>query len=98
MKGTRESRIRNDIYHLSHRPPTEQFTVFAVTGKKLAGTEEGPRTVTLERPLRCGAHEEITNWQKDRGVCKRNFVCSLFYYPEFPGIGRGESDSRITPV
>jgi hypothetical protein len=38
---------------------------------KLAGTEEGPWTITLERPLECGAHEEITNWQKDRGVCKK---------------------------
>ena len=69
----------------------------AVMRMKLAGTEEGPRTVTLERPLECGAHEEITNWQKDKGVCKIHFVCSLFYYPESPDI-RECHTGEPTPV
>jgi hypothetical protein len=84
-----------DLKYQFHRPPTEQFPVFAVTGKKLAGTEEGPRTVTLERPLECGAHEEITNWQKDRGVCKRYFVCSLFYYWEYLDTGSIRQSGQV---
>jgi hypothetical protein len=52
---------------------------------KLAGTEEGPWTITLERPLECGAHEEITNWQKDRGVCKKLFCMLPFLLSGNPG-------------
>ena len=88
MKGTRESLgISGQLTEpvagqtTSTGPPTEQFRIFAVIRMKLAGTEKGPWTITLERSLSCGANEEITNWQKDRGVCKIA-LHALFYYKE----------------
>jgi len=77
MKGTRESLGISGQFAApiigqttSIGPPTEQFRIFAVMRMKLAGTEKGSWTITLERPFKNGANEEITNRQKDRGVCK----------------------------